>query len=181
MTSSPATVAGSIWSDAVPSRGAKPRLRGDGQVDVLALLRSLTAHERLAVAGAALVVVSLFLPWYGVTLAGGLVKTAAGTFGLIEAALLLTVGAAALLVLICSRGYSLPRPLHEGTLLVAAGGWAALLIGYRMLDRPEFELAGVTRAGLRYGIFVALVGATLLVVGGLRKRREELHEELVAR
>jgi hypothetical protein len=27
--------------------------------------------------------------------------------------------------------------------------------------------------GLRYGIFVALIGAALLVVGGLRKRREE--------
>ena len=49
-------------------------------------LRTLTAHERLAVAGAAIVVASLFLPWYGVTLAGGLVKTAIGTFGWVEAA-----------------------------------------------------------------------------------------------
>jgi hypothetical protein len=127
--------------------------------------------------GAAIVVASLFLPWYGVTLAGGLVKTAAGTFGLVEAALLLTVGGAAFLILICARGFSLPRPFHEGTLLVAAGVWAGLLIAYRMLDRPEFELAGVGRTGLRYGIFVALVGAGLLVVGGLRKRREELAQQ----
>jgi hypothetical protein len=123
------------------------------------------------------VVASLFLPWYGVTLAGGLVKTAAGTFGLVEAALLLTVGGAAFLILICARGFSLPRPLHEGTLLVAAGVWAGLLIAYRMLDRPEFDLAGVGRTGLRYGIFVALLGAGLLVVGGLRKRREELAQQ----
>lgn len=141
-------------------------------------LSQLAAHERIALAGAAVVLVSLFLPWYGITLGGGLVKTAIGSFGLIEAALVLTVGAAGALIVVCSRGYSLPRPLHEGTLLVVAGGWAEVLIGYRMLERPEFEFAGITRPGLRYGIFVAAIGAALLIVGGLRKRREELeHEE----
>lgn len=139
-------------------------------------IRVLAAHERLAVAGAVIVVASLFLPWYGITLAGGLVKTAIGTFGLIETALLLTVGSAALLIMACSRGYSLPRPLNEGALLVAAGGWAATLIAYRMLDRPDFDLVGAGHVGLRYGIFVALLGAALLVVGGMRKRREELEE-----
>jgi hypothetical protein len=136
-------------------------------------LRPLTANQRLAAVGGAVVVASLFLPWYGVDLAGGLVKTAAGTFGLIEAALLLTIGATACLILLCSRGYALPRPLDEGGLLVAAGAWAALLIAYRMLDRPEFELAGVTRVGLRYGIFIALAGAGLIVLGGMRSRREQ--------
>jgi hypothetical protein len=155
---------------ASPSEGRR-RVQGDGQV--VGLFRSLAAHERLAVAGAAIVVASLALPWYGVTLAGGLVKTALGTFGLIEAALLLTVGSAVLLILSSARGYTLPRPLDEGTLLAVAGGWAALLIAYRMFDRPDFELAGAGRVGLRYGIFVALIGAVLLVIGGLRKRREE--------
>jgi hypothetical protein len=134
----------------------------------------VTAHERLAGAGAAVILASLFLPWYGVTLAGGLVKTAAGTFGLSEVALLLTVAAAAYLITVCSRGYDLPRPLNEGALLVAAGVWSGVLIAYRMLDRPAFELPGVGPVGLRYGIFVALGGAALIVIGGLRKRREEL-------
>ena len=146
-------------------------MRGDAQI--VGVFRSLAAHERLAVAGAAIVVASLFLPWYGVTLAGGLVKTALGTFGLIEAALILTVGSAAFLILSSTRGYTLPRPLDEGTLLAVAGAWSALLITYRMFDRPDFELAGAGRVGLRYGIFVALIGAALLVIGGLRKRREE--------
>jgi hypothetical protein len=149
---------------------------GAGGSSIEQLLRTLTAGERLAVAGAAIVVASLFLPWYGVTLAGGLVKTAIGTFGWVEAALLLTVGSAAFLILICSRGYELPRPLNEGTLLVIAGAWAAILVGYRIVDRPEFGLVGVDRTGLRYGIFVALAGAGLLVIGGLRKRREVLAE-----
>jgi hypothetical protein len=149
---------------------------GAGANSIERILRALTAHERLAVAGAAIVAASLFLPWYGVTVAGGLVKTAVGTFGWAEAAVLLTVGSAAFLIVISSRGYELPRPLNEGTLLVIAGGWAAILIAYRMVDRPEFELVGVDRTGLRYGIFVALTGAGLLIVGGLRKRREVLAE-----
>jgi hypothetical protein len=144
-------------------------------------IRSLSAHERLAALGAVIVVASLFLPWYGVTLAGGLVKTAVGTFGLIEAALLLTVGSAVLLIVACSRGYSLPRPLNEGALLVAAGAWSALLIAYRILDRPDFELAGAGRVGLRYGIFIALIGAGLLAAGGLRERREDLERARIAR
>jgi hypothetical protein len=144
-------------------------------------IRSLSAHERLAALGAVIVVASLFLPWYGVTLAGGLVKTAVGTFGLIEAALLLTVGSAVLLIVACSRGYSLPRPLNEGALLVAAGAWSALLIAYRIMDRPDFELAGAGRVGLRYGIFIALIGAGLLAAGGLRERREDLDRARVAR
>jgi hypothetical protein len=144
-------------------------------------IRSLSAHERLAALGAVIVVASLFLPWYGVTLAGGLVKTAVGTFGLIEAALLLTVGSAVLLIVACSRGYSLPRPLNEGALLVVAGAWSALLIAYRMLDRPDFELAGAGRVGLRYGIFIALIGAGLLAAGGLRERREDLERARIAR
>jgi hypothetical protein len=144
-------------------------------------IRSLSAHERLAALGAVIVVASLFLPWYGVTLAGGLVKTAVGTLGLIEAALLLTVGSAVLLIVACSRGYSLPRPLNEGALLVAAGAWSALLIAYRIMDRPDFELAGAGRVGLRYGIFIALIGAGLLAAGGLRERREDLDRARVAR
>jgi hypothetical protein len=159
---------------ATPTEGPGP-VRADAPLG-LQTLRSLAAHERLAVAGAAIVIASLFLPWYGVTLAGGLVKTAIGTFGLIEAALLLTVGSSVLLILRCASGYKLPRPLHEGTLLALAGAWSALLIGYRVIDRPDFEIAGAGPVGLRYGIFVALVGAALMVVGGLRKRREELHQ-----
>jgi hypothetical protein len=147
------------------------------RLELTAFIASLTAHERLAAAGAAVVAASLALPWYGVALAGGVVKTALGTFGLIEAALVLTVGASIALVVACSRGFALPRPLHEGSLLVAAGAWTAALVCYRMIDRPEFGLAGVGDTGLRYGVFIALLGAGLMVLGGLRKRREELAEE----
>ena len=140
------------------------------------VLRLLGAHGRLAAAGGAVVAASLLLPWYGVTFAGGLYKTPLGTFGWVEAALLLTLAATGLLLFRSTRGHRLPRPLHVGTLVAVAGVWVLLLIGYRLIDRPDFGPLGAT-AGLRYGIFVGLGGAVLLLLGGLRLRREELAEE----
>jgi hypothetical protein len=140
------------------------------------LLRRLGAHGRLAAAGGAVVVGSLLLPWYGVTFAGGLYKTPLGAFGWVEAALLLTLGATAWLLFRFASGRRLPRPLHIGTLVAAAGAWTLLLIVYRIIDRPDFGPIGAS-AGLRYGIFVGLGGAVVLVLGGLRLRREELGEE----
>jgi hypothetical protein len=141
------------------------------------LLSELGTHDRLSSLGVAAVAVSMLLPWYGVTFAGGLVKTPAGTLGFVEGALALTIGVAAFLVVRAALGRDLPRPLHTGTLLAVTGGWAAVLIAYRIFDRPDFEPLDVDRVGLRYGIFVAFAGAALLVVGGLRRRREELAAE----
>jgi hypothetical protein len=43
-----------------------------------------------------------------------------------------------------------------------------------MFDRPDFTLAGFNQSyQLAYGIFVALGGAVLLTVAGLRIRRIE--------
>lgn len=131
-------------------------------------LRVLDPDERLALAGCTVIVVSLLLPWYGVTIAGGLVKTGLSSFGFAQLALLLTVASALLLIERSSRGEPLPRPLREGTLLIAAGAWAAILIGFRIADRPDLGLGPV---GLRYGVFVALAGAAMIVIAGARRRR----------
>ncbi len=158
-----------------PRGGAGPepsRLSRPGE-----LFRSLAEHDRLATIGALLIAASMLLPWYGVTVSGGLVKTGFNAFGLVQAALLLTVGSALALIVRTALGLRPPRPLHAGTLLAASGAWSALLIAYRMADRPEFDIPGVERVALRYGIFVAMAGAVLLLVGGLRRRREEIAAE----
>jgi hypothetical protein len=141
------------------------------------LFRSLAEHDRLATVGALLIAGSMLLPWYGVTVSGGLVKTGFNAFGLVQAALLLTVGSALVLIMRTAWGFRPPRPLHAGTLLALSGVWSALLIVYRIADRPEFDIPGVERVALRYGIFVALAGAGLLFLGGLRRRREEIAAE----
>ena len=131
----------------------------------------------VAAVGAVLCVAATPLPWYKAPI-GGLVKTGLGTFGFAEAALLVTAGAALGLLLQVGRGRRPPMPLHEGTLLAAAGIWSGLIVLFLMLDRPQFELAGFDQDySLAYGIFVALGGAVILVVAGLRIRRVELKGE----
>jgi hypothetical protein len=138
-------------------------------------LRGTRGDERLAVVGVAVIAGSLLLPWYGIPVAGDLVQTGLGAFSWAEGALLLVGAATLVLAMQIGGGYVPPRPLTEWALLVAAGLWAAAIVAYRMVDRPDLELeviVDVTRDyDLRYGIFVALGGALLIAGAGLRARR----------
>jgi hypothetical protein len=158
-------------SDPEPSNAA-PQQLGWWQA-----IGALTATERLAALGALICAAATVLPWYEAPI-GGLVKTGLGSFGFAMAAQLITAGAAiALLIEVC-RGRRPPMPLHEGTLLAAAGIWAGAIVTYSMFDRPQFELAGFNQDyALAYGIFVALGGAALLTMAGLRIRQVELLRE----
>lgn len=140
------------------------------------LVRSLGAHDRVAAVGVGIVALSLLLPWHGVTFAGGLVNTPVSSPGFVEVAIALTLAAAVYLIVRSARDQPMPRPLHLGTLIAAAGAWTAALIGYRMLDRPDFGPLD-DRVGLRLGIFIAIGGAVVIVIGGLRMRRDELAAE----
>jgi membrane associated rhomboid family serine protease len=126
---------------------------------------------RIVYAGAIAVLASLLLPWYGIPFSHGLSVTGLDSFGFAHVALLITVGAAVLLVARETAGRTLPRPLGSAELVIAAGAWAALLTAYLIVDRPD-ELAGSTEIGVRMGIFVALGGCAAIVVGGIRMRVE---------
>ena len=164
MTSSRVTVAASRSTELI--RDFPRQLARD--------LRGLGGNERIAVIGAAIMVFSLFLPWYQSPISNDLVLTGIGGFSFAEGALLLIAGATAYLALEGGGGYIPPRPLREWGLFVAAGAWAALIVIYRMFDRPRFELAGVhSHYELHYAIFVALAGALVIVAAGLRMRPRE--------
>ena len=137
-------------------------------------LRGLGGNERIAVIGAAVMVGSLLLPWYQSPIANDLVLTGIGAFGWAEAALILIAAATTFLALLGGGGYVPPRPLREWALFVTAGSWAALIVLYRMADRPRFTLAGHNEPyNLHYAIFVALAGAAIIVAAGLRMRPRE--------
>ena len=137
-------------------------------------LRGLGANERVAVIGSAVMVGSLLLPWYQSPISNDLVLTGIGSFGWAEGALVLIAAATTFLALQGGGGYVPPRPLREWGLFVAAGSWAALIVLYRIADRPRFTLAGHDEPyDLHYAIFVALAGAVVIVVAGLRMRPRE--------
>jgi hypothetical protein len=138
----------------------------------LAVLGNLSGSERLGALGALVCAGSLVLPWYRVRAAEGLVKTGLGAFGFGQAALLLTVVAALVLLWEVGRGHRPSLPLKVGTLVTLAGVWCVLLTVYMMFDRPHLTVTGL-RSGyqLAYGIFVAVGGAAVMVFAGLRERR----------
>jgi hypothetical protein len=149
-----------------------PRRFGAG---LLRDLRGLRGDERLAVAGVGVMLFSMPLPWYTVS-GSDLVRTGFGSFGWAEGAMLLMGAAVVFLAMQMGGGYSPPRPLSESGLLIAAGIWIALIVAYRMLDRPNLEIdlplgGDIAREyGLGYGLFVALAGAALVIGAGVRAR-----------
>ena len=138
------------------------------------VLARLNADQRLAVAGVAVIAASLPLPWWRAPADRSLVVTGIGDFGFVEGALVLTAIMALLLVLRVGAGHVPPRPLRQWGLLVVAGVWAVVIVGYRMFDRPEFTLGDTDEPyDLGYGIILALAGAALIAVAGLRLREPD--------
>jgi len=133
--------------------------------------RALPRELQHAAAVAAGLMLTLFLPWYSAVFRGNEARSfnrsAFGEFSFVEAAVLLV--AAGVLYLIWARsqrkGFHLPG--GDGTVIMAAGGWAALLIVWRLFDTPEAQNA---EFGLQWGIFVALAVAGLLTAAGARVR-----------
>ena len=142
---------------------------------------ALDSEQRLAAVAALALVATMFLPWYSKTdtvLVGNAVKatqtslSGIGAMSFVEAAVLLV--ALGVLALLFARGEErdFHMPGSDGAIVALAGGWAALLIFFRMLDKPG--LSGTQRitatVGIQWGIFFALAAACLLTYAGLRMR-----------
>jgi hypothetical protein len=145
-------------------------------VSVLSRLRELPPELRNAGIAAAALALSLFLPWYERSYvpegANEFVQrnvSAFGVFTFIEAAVLLVAAGVLFLVWARSENKGFHLPGGDGTAIVLAGGWAALLLIWRLFDKPD---APDSRGdyGLQWGIFAALVAAGVLVAMGLRVR-----------
>lgn len=154
--------------------------------------RALEREQRLAALAALGLFVSMLLPWYSKTNTVVVRDAASATqqslsafqaFSFVEAAVLL-VSAAVLTMLFARaerRDFHLPG--GDGTIVMIAGGWAALLIFYRLLDKPG--LKGNQRitatVGVEWGIFIALLLALGLLYAGGRIRAGERAEPPVER
>jgi hypothetical protein len=139
-------------------------------------LRELPAELRNAGIAAAVLALTLFLPWYTQSYvpegSREFVKrnvSAFGVFSFVEAAVLLV--AAAVLFLIWARserkGFHLPG--GDGTAISLAGGWALLLLVWRLFDKPDAPNPSEDY-GLQWGIAFALAAAGALLAMGLRVR-----------
>jgi hypothetical protein len=113
----------------------------------------------------------MFLPWYRATFLRPIEKTsfsAFGVFSFVEGAILLVaLGIFALLFARGERrGFHLPG--GDGTVILAAGAWAALLLFWRLFDQPDVERA--VEVGITWGFFFAFLAAAALAAAGWRIR-----------
>jgi hypothetical protein len=134
----------------------------------------LPKELQLAAAAAVALAVSLVLPWYQKSLFvnGRVVNSnvsALGVFTFVEAAVLLVAVAVIFLVYARYRRRGFHLPGGDGVAIVMAGGWAMLLLVWRLFDKPGIQGAGAT-IGIQWGIFGALLAAGALIAAGLRVR-----------
>ena len=109
--------------------------------ELLRAWRALDLEQRAAAVGTVLLIVSTF-----------------GPFSFVEAAVILTGGGVLALLYLRAIERRFDLPIADGTLIVAAGGWAAFLVVVRLFDRP---------LGLN---LLALVCAGILVLAGIAER-----------
>ncbi len=140
----------------------------------------------MAGAGGALLLLSMFLPWFGVdsavqlpgrdpTTVRGVGVNAWHAFAGIDVVLLVVAVAALCLLFLPILG--LRAALTPMALVVVAAGLVcALLVVYRLIDPPDLTTAAdtaSTRTGRRLGPFFALVAALGITWGGWRTIEDE--------
>ena len=139
-------------------------------------LRDLSPELRNAGIAAAVLALTLFLPWYTQSYvpegAREFVKrnvSAFGVFSFVEAAVLLVAAAVLFLIWARSQKRAFHLPGGDGTAIVLAGGWAVALLVWRLFDKPDAPNPSEDY-GLQWGIFCALLAAGALAAAGVRVR-----------
>jgi hypothetical protein len=137
--------------DASRSEALRRRRGGSRSLRLRELWRLLGPEQRVAGVASVLLIVSTL-----------------GPFSFVEAGLVLTGAGVLLLLKSRAEGREFHLPFGDGTVVVLAGCWAALLIVVRLFDRP-----------LGQGL-LALACAALLAAAGLRERRRRPADDLPA-
>jgi len=150
---------------------------GDVLRRIAAAPRALNADQQLAGLAAVALLFSMFLPWYekntvrGSRFIGDSVS-AFGTVSFVEAAIFLVSAGVLALLFTRAEGREYELPGGDGTVILAAGAWAALLLFWRVFDRPDVGGEAST-VGIQWGFFVAFLAAGGLAAAGWRLRQHE--------
>lgn len=145
-------------------------------MSALSRLRELPPELRNAGIAAAALALSLVLPWYEQSYVPEGSRefvqrnvSAFGVFTFVEAAVLLVAAGVLFLVWARSEKKGFHLPGGDGTAIVLAGGWALLLLIWRLFDKPDAANPS-SDYGIQWGMFAALAAAGALLVMGLRVR-----------
>jgi hypothetical protein len=140
----------------------------------------LNQGEKVAAAAGIVLLISMWLPWYDITIHGiklpGIDNTvnAWQAFSLIDIFLLITaIAAIGAAVLAANEGDS-GLPVAASSVVTALGALAVLLIIFRLIDSPApNDLPDQIDIGRKIGIFIGLVAAAAVTYGGYLGMQEE--------
>ena len=133
-------------------------------------LAKLASEQRRVELAAALVLVSMLLPWYSKTYAGvdGKGKVATATEAklaifvpsFVEASIFLVAIAILVLMFFRGEGNAFHLPFGDGLVVTAAGAWVGFLVFYRFIDQPSGGKTNnlVDSYDLSWGIFFGAAG-----------------------
>jgi len=136
--------------------------------------RALPREMQQAAGAAAALVLTMGLPWYEKSFFAGTRAVSAnlsafGVFSFVEASILVVALGVLYLVWARSRRKGFHLPGGDGTVIMAAGGWALALLVWRLFDKPDVADRAAT-VGIQWGMFAALVVAGVLTATGARVR-----------
>ena len=161
---------------------AAARRVGSGTTRLARAWRALPHESQLAAFASVGLFLTLFLPWYQVTLiargqsaklqSASATITGWGAFSFVEAAVLLVAASVLTLLFQRAEGRAFHLPGGDGGVITAAGVWTCVLIIWRIFDKQGATTNGpsATSSGVEWGIFVALTAGAFLTYSGSRIR-----------
>jgi hypothetical protein len=137
----------------------------------------LSVGDQIAAVSGVVLLISLFLPWYGIEVniagLGGGSATASAWEALDLIDILLFLAAlVAIGVPVAKATGTLPAEVPGPLLVVVAGGLAVLLVLFRIVDLPTPDLGGGIDFSRKWGIFLGLIAAIGVAYGGWRANEE---------
>ncbi len=146
---------------------------------------ALAPEQRIAAIAAAALLVTMFFPWYelqSLNRKTGVINSrsisAFGDVSFVEAAVFLVAAGVVALLFARAERKDFHMPGSDGAIVMAGGGWAALLIFYRVFSRPAGHGYPV---GIQWGFFLAFVAAGALTYAGWRMRATSTPEPPLVR
>jgi hypothetical protein len=137
----------------------------------------------IAGVGGVVLLISLFLPWYGVSVDitgfsasdSGSGREVLGFIGI----LLYLISIAAVAIVVARAAGALPATLPVPVALLGLGALAVLLVIYRIIDIPtDGHVPDQVELSRKVGVFIALAGASAVAYGGWTAHRPPAPEGL---
>jgi hypothetical protein len=149
---------------------------GNAVVRIRRAWGALAVEQRHAALAAFALLVTMILPWYSRSTFDEKIHrqvgdnlNAFGVFSWVEAAVFLVSLGVLLLLFFRAEQRAFHLPGGDGTVIFAAGLWAAFLFFWRVFDRPS-ATGTATTIGIAWGFFFAFIAAGALAFAGYRLR-----------